>query len=81
MAPIRPFFCPARLCERGVLVARKRRVTPQDGKWPIPEGLRPESGHLALLGIRLEIPNVIPRALIGPIPGSSGNIEMNVNRP
>jgi hypothetical protein len=46
-----------------------------------PCGLRPESDHSALIGIHLEVPILIPLALIGLIRGSSGNTEMSVNRP
>ncbi len=46
-----------------------------------PYGLRSKPGHSALLGIRLEAPNLIPRALIDPVLSSSDNTEINVNRP
>ncbi len=46
-----------------------------------PEGLRCKWDHSALLEIRLETPNFIPRALIGPICSSSANNEISVNRP
>jgi hypothetical protein len=76
MASIRTFFrfCKV-LCVRGVLVARERTVTQQNGKMANPCGLRPKPGHSALLGIRLEVPNIIPRALIAPVWGSSDNNE------
>jgi len=64
----------ARLCERGVLIAHKQAVTQQDGEMTYPCGLRPKCGHSVLLGIRLESPNLNPRALIGRIWGSSANI-------
>jgi len=38
-----------------------------------PCGLRSKRGHSALLGIRLESPNFISRALIGLFWGSSDN--------
>ena len=46
-----------------------------------PYGLRSKPGHSALLGIRLEAPNLIPRALIDPVWISSDNTEIHVNRP
>ena len=75
------FFGPARLCGRSVLVARKRTVTQQDGKMAYPCGLRSKPAHSALLGIRLEVPNLIPRALTDPVWSSSDNTEIHVNRP
>ncbi len=46
-----------------------------------PYGLRLKRSHSALIEIRLETPNVIPLALIGPFLRRSANNKFSVNRP
>jgi len=46
-----------------------------------PTGLRPKQGHAALLVIHLDAPNFSPRALPGPVSGSSASSKISVNRP
>jgi len=75
-------FCgAARHFERHVFAAHQREITLQRPKIARPVGLRPEWHHAALFVVRLNTPNVSPRALPAAIPGSSAASVCCVNKP